>query len=312
MLKERVFLTSERASVGVALVWATTRLESAGADTPRLDAECLLAHLIGCDRLHLYAAIEEGLPSSVLESYRRLVARRQAREPLAYLTGTKEFWSLSLKVTPAVFVPRPETEVLVETVLQRLGELQSPIIADIGCGSGAIAVAVAKTVPSARVYATEISKRALDVAQENAMVNGVGGQITFLQGDLLEPLLTRDLVGRCDLVVSNPPYIATGDLADLPPEVQYEPVEALDGGPDGLACHRGIIGGAPALLRPEGFVVLEMAPEQGASLTRILRDQGSFTEVGIMADLSGRERLIIARTAEPGSRRSRRWGEKGA
>lgn len=295
MLKERVVLTPESPSVGEAVVWATALLGSAGVDTPRLDAECLLAYLLACDRLHLYAAIEEPLPGPIFEEYRTLVARRQAREPLAYLVGTKEFWSLSLKVTSAVFIPRPETESLIETALQWLGELPTPVIADIGCGSGAIAVAMAKTLQSGRVYATDISGAALEVARENARVHGVGGQIAFLQGDLLGPLLVQGLAGQCDLIASNPPYIVTRDLADLPPEVHYEPVEALDGGPDGLAGHRRIIAGVPALLRSGGLLVLEMAPEQGASLTRIFRDQGSFSEIAIVPDLCGRERIAIAR-----------------
>lgn len=300
LLKERVVLTPERPSVGEALVWATALLGSAGVDTPRLDAECLLAHLLCSDRLHLYAAIEGPLPSAVFDRYRTLVARRQAREPLAYLVGTREFWSLSLTVTPAVLIPRPETEILIENALTRLGEVPAPVIADIGSGSGAIALAVAKTLPHARIYATEISERALEVARENAKVHGVRGQIAFLQGDLLEPLFSRGLVGQCDLIVSNPPYVAASDLAALPPEVHYEPVEALDGGPDGLDCHRRIIEGAPALLRPGGWVALEMAPAQGSSLTRLLRNQGSFTDVAVMRDLCGLERIVIARSTGPG------------
>lgn len=295
MFKERVVLAPESPSVGEAVVWATALLESAGVDTPRLDAECLLAHLLAWDRLHLYAAIEEPLPAAVFEGYTILVSRRRGREPLAYLVGTREFWSLSFKVTPAVLIPRPETESLIETALKWLGGVPAPVIADIGCGSGAIAVAMAKSFRSARVYATDISAAALEIARENARAHGVGGQITFLQGDLLEPLLIQGLAGQCDLIASNPPYVVTRDLADLPPEVHYEPVEALDGGPDGLVSHRRIIAAAPALLRPGGLLVLEIAPGQGTSLTKVFRDQGSFTEIVIVPDLGGRERIAIAR-----------------
>ncbi|MGH7371927.1 MAG: peptide chain release factor N(5)-glutamine methyltransferase, partial [Candidatus Methylomirabilales bacterium] len=216
------------------VVWATALLESSGVESPRLDAECLLASLLGRDRLHLYAAAEERMPLPVFEVYRAVIGRRQAREPLAYLTRTREFWSLSFAVTPAVLIPRPETETLVETALARLSELQAPIIADIGTGSGAIAVAVAKALPHSRLYATDISSRALDVARDNAARHGVLERITFLQGDLVEPLLCLGLTHHCDLMVSNPPYVATGELAGLPPEVRYEPLEALHGGPDGL------------------------------------------------------------------------------
>ncbi|MFQ5881930.1 MAG: peptide chain release factor N(5)-glutamine methyltransferase [Candidatus Methylomirabilales bacterium] len=304
LVKERLPLTFEGLSVGEALVWGTALLRSAGAETPRLDAECLLAFLLRSDRLHLYAAIKEPLSLAVLEKYRGLVARRQTREPLAYLTGTKEFWSLSLKVTPAVLIPRPETEILTEAALRRLGRLQSPVIADIGTGSGAIAIAVAKTLPHARIYATELSGSALEVARENARVHGVLGQVSFLRGDLLEPLFAQGLAGQCDLIVSNPPYIATSELSALSPEVHYEPVEALDGGADGLCCHRRIVAGASDLLRPGGWLALEMAPEQGSALARLLREYGAFIDVAVMPDLSGRDRVIIARYA--GSR-SVRW-----
>lgn len=294
LVKERIVRIPKGPSIGQTLVWATALLKTGGVDNPRLDAECLLASLLSTDRLHLYATIEERMPSAVFQAYRTLVSRRQAREPLAYLTGTKEFWSLSFKATPAVLIPRPDTEVLIETVLARLKQVPTPVIADIGTGSGAIAVAIAKTLPGARIYATEISREALEVARDNASVHGVEGQITFLRGDLLEPLFAQRLIGQCDLIVSNPPYIATRELALLPPEVHYEPVEALDGGPDGLGCHRQIIEEASALLRQGGWLALEMAPEQGNSLMRLLRDQGGFADVEVMPDLSGRQRVITA------------------
>ncbi|MBW8057234.1 MAG: peptide chain release factor N(5)-glutamine methyltransferase [candidate division NC10 bacterium] len=300
LVKENTIRTPKGPSVSEALVWATALLRSARVDTPRLDAECLLASLLCCDRLQLYAALEKPLPSSVLEGYRALVARRQAREPLAYLTGTKEFWSLSFKVTPAVLIPRPETEILVETALRRLRGLQEPMIVDIGVGSGAIGVAIAKALPRARVHATEISGRALEVARENAGVHEVLGQISFLQGDLLDPLSARGLAGQCDLIVSNPPYVAASDLAALPPEVHYEPVEALNGGADGLRFHRRIIARAGALLRPGGWLALEMGPGQGRSLIKLFRDQGTFTDVEVARDLGSRQRVIIARHAVPG------------
>ena len=286
------------------VVWATTLLESSGVESPRLDAECLLAFLLGRDRLHLYAAAEERMPPPVFEVYRALLGRRQAREPLAYLTRTKEFWSLSFAVTPAVLIPRPETETLVETALARLIELQAPVIADIGTGSGAIAVAVAKALPDSRLYATEISSRALDVARENAARHGVLERITFVHGDLVEPLLCLGLAHHCDLMVSNPPYVATRELAGLPAEVRYEPLEALDGGSDGLDVHRRLINGASTLLRPGGWLALEMAPGQGPSLSRLLQEQGAFGDIEVTPDLSGRERVIVARCTGPGSARS--------
>lgn len=300
MVKEKEVRIPQDPSVGETVVWATALLKSSGVDTPRLDAECLLASVLGRDRLHLYAAAQERMPSPLLAVTRALLRRRQTREPLAYLTGTKEFWSLSLRVTPAVLIPRPETEILVETALTRVKTLQAPVIADIGTGSGAVAVALAKTLTHARVYATEMSGRALEVARENAGRHGVLGQIAFLQGNLLEPLCSRGLANQCDLMVSNPPYVATGELAGLPPEVHYEPVEALDGGPDGLHFHRRLIGGASALLKRGGWLALEIAPGQGLALTRLLQDQGVFGEIEVTADLSGRERVIVACYTGPG------------
>lgn len=282
-------------SVGEAVGWATTLLESSGVDTARLDAECLLASLLGRDRLHVYAAARDALPPPILERYRTLVNRRQAREPLAYLTGTKEFWSLSLTVSPPVLIPRPETETVVEAALTRLEYVRAPVVVDIGTGSGAIAVAIAKTRPDARVFATEISTEALGVARRNASLHRVRRQIVFLHGDLLEPLDGRGLAGRCDMIVSNPPYVETADLKTLPPEVRYEPPGALDGGWDGLAYLRRIITGAHAFLRPGAWVVLEMAPGQGRALTRLLQHQEAFTDIGIIRDLGGRERVITAR-----------------
>lgn len=303
LVEEQERIIPKGPSIGQTLVWAAALLKSAGVDTPRMDAECLLGGVLSASRLHLYAAIEEPLTTGVLEAYRALVRRRQARVPLAYLTGTKEFWSLSFRVTPAVLIPRPETEVLVETALGRLKQLTAPVIVDVGTGSGAIAVAMAKMLPCARIYATEISREALEVARENASAHGVERAITFLHGDLLAPVIAQALMGQCDLILSNPPYVATPDLAGLPPEVHYEPVEALDGGPDGLRCHRQIIRIASALLRSGGWLALEMAPGQGDLLTKMLRDQGDFADGEIVPDLSGQERMIMACCIGPRSRK---------
>lgn len=295
LVNEKGTITPKGPSIGDTLAWATALLRPAGVETARLDAECLLASLLGCDRLHLYAAIAERLSLPAFHDYRTLVARRQAREPIAYLTGAKEFWSLSFQVSPAVLIPRPETEILVETALKRLDEFQSPVVADIGSGSGAIAVVIARTRPDARVFATEMCGRALQVARNNARVHGVQAKIVFLQGDLMEPLFARGLAGQCDMIVSNPPYVATAELAALPPDVHYEPVCALDGGSDGLTVHRRIIGGVRALLRPGGWLALEMAPEQEDSLMELFREAGGFADVMVRRDLSGQQRVISAR-----------------
>jgi len=298
---EMAHATPRGASMNAAMAWATARLHAAGVETARLDAECLLASCLGCDRLHLYAAGAGSLPAAVLTAYRDRVRRREHREPLAYLIGVKEFWSLAFAVTPAVLIPRPETESLVAVALDALAGSASPVVADVGTGSGAIAVTVAHALRGVRVYATEISTEALALARANASAHGVSSKITFLQGDLLAPLWARGLAGRCDLIVSNPPYVATEELAALPPEVRCEPLVALHGGPDGLDLHRRIIAGAPALLRSGGWLVVEMAPVQGEALVQLLRDRGVFGDIAVVPDVGGRQRAVTARYT------GRRW-----
>ncbi len=282
--------------LGEALSWATASLAVAGVDTPRLDAECLFAFLLGGERLSLYSRLTEPLPPDLHDQYRDLIARRAHRMPVAYLTGVKEFWSLSLKVTEAVMIPRPETETVVEAALACLRRMTPPLlIADVGVGSGAIAIALARELPEVHCYATDISREACGVAQENAAAHGVAPQITLFEGDLLQPLFAQGLQGRLHLLVSNPPYIATSHLEGLPPEVRYEPRLALDGGPDGLVYHRRIIREAPGLLRPGGYLILEIDPEQAGPVTGLLRDHGGFADVAVVPDLSGRDRVISGR-----------------
>lgn len=283
-------------AVGEALLWGTSRLAAAGVETPRLDAECLLASLVDADRLSLYRHLTDPLPPDLQDRYRALIARRETRIPVAYLTEGKEFWSLPLRVTAAVMIPRPETEILVEAALARLRRMGPPLrIADVGTGSGAIAIALTRALPGVHCYATDVSWAACEVAQENARAHGVAPQITVVQGDLLQPLAERGLRGRLDLLISNPPYIATPLLDTLAPEVRHEPRLALDGGPDGLAVHRRIIAGAPDLLRPEGYLILEIDPGQAGAVSRFLLDRGGFVEVAVIPDLAGRDRAVIAR-----------------
>ena len=311
-VRERSAITLEGFVLGEALVWGTLCLAAVGVDTPRLDAECLLAFLFNSDRLSLYSRLTEPLTPDVRDRYRDLIARRENRMPVAYLTGVKEFWSLPLRVTPAVMIPRPETEILVEAALTHLRRMlrlhgtgrrrssRSLLVADVGTGSGAIAIALARELPEIQCYATDISWEACEVAQENARAHGVAARITFLEGDLLQPLFARCLQGRLDLLISNPPYIPTSLLKLLSPEVQHEPRLALDGGPDGLAYHRRIIAEAPDLLRPGGSLLLEIDPEQAGPVTRLLQDHGAFADVATVPDLSGRNRVIIARCVGSG------------
>lgn len=230
---------------------AIAQLKAAGCETPQLDAEVLLAHVLGCERYELYTAI--GRQSSVVSQnkFNDYIERRMKREPVAYITGFKEFWSMPIKVTPAVLIPRPETESLVEQALQKGGAS----ILDLCTGSGCIAAALAKELPQAQITVSDISKEALAVAREN--LKFAGERITFVQGSLFE-----NIQGPFDLIVSNPPYIPTAVLSGLEPEVNvYEPRLALGGGADGLDFVRNIRRNAPKYLKKGGWLLMEVGPE---------------------------------------------------
>jgi release factor glutamine methyltransferase len=255
----------------------------------RLDAELLLGHVLDADRASVLARDERVLTPEEQGGFETLVARRLAGEPLAYLTGTKEFWSLELEVTPAVLVPRPETELLVEWGLELLSVLAVPedevSILDLGTGSGAIALAIARERPHLRVVATDLSAAALDVARRNAQRLGIGN-VEFRQGDLFTPL-GQDDHGKFDLVLSNPPYIALGDphLADL----KFEPALALTSGADGLDALRAIVAGAQAFLKPDGWLVLEHGSQQAAAVQELMGDE-AYVDIVTRRDLAGLER----------------------
>jgi release factor glutamine methyltransferase len=226
---------------------------------------------------------------------RELMTRRAAREPLQYILGTQEFCGLEFEVNPQVLIPRPETEFLVAEVARQGVSLPSPLIADVGTGTGCIAVAAAKALPNASLYAMDLSKEALDVARRNAKRHAVGERMIFLQGDLLEALRGLGLEGTFTAVVSNPPYIADDDLRTLQPEVErYEPRLALAGGPDGLMMLRRLVREAPEFLAPGGLLVLEMGQGQAPEVYRMVKAQGAYDRIGIVSDAAGIERVVCA------------------
>ncbi|MGH7408802.1 MAG: peptide chain release factor N(5)-glutamine methyltransferase [Candidatus Methylomirabilales bacterium] len=279
---------------------AAERLRAAGVPTPRLDAECLLAAALGCNRAALYGR-REVVPAEAASHFAGLLGRRAAREPIAYLTGIREFWSLPLKVTPAVLVPRPETETLVEAVLDCLRAIASrPLaVADVGTGSGAIAIALAVELKEARVFAVDVSPGALAVAAENARRFRVDRRVIFLQGDWSAPLFAAGLAGQLDALVANPPYIPTAELAALDPEiVRFEPRLALDGGPDGLAFHRELAATAPRLLRPGGWLALEVGGGQAEAVRALLAAAPGLAVHPGVRDLAHRDRVCLARWPE--------------
>lgn len=277
------------------LRWTTSRFEERGLSTPRLDAEILVAHALELPRVQLYVQFDRPLLPPELGAIRELVKRRQGGESVAYAIGKKEFYGLDFAVDARVLVPRPDTETLVDEALDRVGRTPpaeptgpAPRIADVGTGSGAIAVALAKQRPDATVFASDISPDALAVARANAERNAAA--ITFLEGDLQAPLGEH---APFDLITANLPYVAAGDIAGLAPEVRAEPLLALDGGPDGLDLVRRLVDAAPALLAPRGALVLEIGAGQ-AQDTAALCAAAGLTDVRIRRDLGQIERVVSA------------------
>jgi release factor glutamine methyltransferase len=275
------------------LAGAIQTFSNEGVDSPRLDAELLLAHVLGANRAAVLARPERKLTPKELTSFRYLVARRAAREPLAYIVGHREFFGLEFNVDPRVLIPRPETELLVEHALNLARQMPAPIqVADVGAGSGAIAVALAVHLPQATIYALDDSAGALAVTAVNARRHGVVDRVHCLQGDLLSPL-----PGPVDLIAANPPYVSTGEWQDLIPEIRnYEPRTALDGGPDGLSLIRRLLATAGASLRPGGALLLEIGAEQGQAVTALARESLPQAGVQLVLDYAGLDRLVVART----------------
>ena len=274
------------------------RLLGAGIDSARLDAELLLGCALGVSREELILAAAKNL--SVAESYRYedFLVRRLNREPLAYITGRQEFWSLDFLVSGDVLVPRPETEMLVEFALSHLAEATNselPRILELGTGSGAIAVALATELPQAQIVATEISPAALAIARRNASRNGVFDAIRFLEGDLFSAL-AEELENYFDLIISNPPYIPRDQVSKLDAEVsRWEPRAALDGGVDGLDFYRRIAEQAPGYLRQRGAVAVEIGAAMGAVVSALFRNRAAYVDTQVHQDYSGRDRVVLAR-----------------
>lgn len=297
--------------------WSREYLADKGFANARLETELLLGHSLSLPRIELYLNFERPMSESELARYKALLKRRLAGEPVQYVIGTAAFMFAEFEVTPAVLIPRPETEALTEVALRMIGEMsaerwRAPIdpaagtadsaspgeiaIADVGTGSGVIAVTVAIKQPGVVVYATDRSSSALEVARRNAERAGVAGRITFLEGQLFEPLREAGLERRLAMIVSNPPYVPSGEIADLQPEVRdFEPREALDGGPDGLDCLRKIAQDGPTFLEPGGGMALEVGDGQAEDVRALLAESLADTEV--LRDYAGRDRIVTARKA---------------
>jgi release factor glutamine methyltransferase len=282
---------SEAWTVLKLLRWTADYFSGRGIDAPRLTAELLLADTLDLDRVGLYVNFERPLQGDELAAFRERVKRRAGREPLAYILGHAEFWSLPLKVTPAVLIPRPDTELLVEAALPRLTAGPRQVL-DIGTGSGALAIALAHECPACLVTAIDVSPAALAVALENAHLNRVADRIVLLQQDLV-----RLPAGPFDLIVANPPYIPSGELATLMPEVRdFEPSLALDGGPDGLAADRAITAQAGTVLAAGGWLLVEVGAGQAAAVQALFAAVG-LTDLFVSRDLAGIERVVGGRSS---------------
>ncbi len=266
-------------------------------DTARLDAELLLAHVMGCQRIDLYVRFDEEVTEPELSRFRELVRQRGERRPTAQVLGHREFFSRRFEINGDVLVPRPETETLVEHVL---GELEDgPLLtADIGTGSGVIAVTLALERPESTVYATDISEPALAVARRNIEGHRVADRVALRLGDLLEPLADEGLEGQLDAVVSNPPYVAEKERGDLPPEVlEYEPEIALFSGPDGVDHTLRLLANAPAFLKPGGLLALELSEFTADQMREQAETIDDLNHVRIHEDLRGTDRVLLARKA---------------
>jgi release factor glutamine methyltransferase len=275
------------------LDWTREFFQKRGIDSARLDAEVLLSHALGIPRVMLYARFDQPLAGEELAKIRALVARRGRREPIAQIVGGREFWSLDFEVSKDVLTPRPDTELLVEVSLERLktARIEAPRIVDVGTGSGCVAIALAKELPAATVYAVDRASEALQIARRNAAKNAV--QVRFLEGDLV--LGQAAELRPLDLIAANLPYIRSGDLAGLMAEVRdFEPAIALDGGADGLDLIRRLVGEAPALLAKGGAIALEAGSDQLGQVAALLEAAG-FVDVAVRRDYGGLDRVASGR-----------------
>jgi len=265
---------------------AAQYLDRHGVESPQATAEVLLMHVLATDRAGLYTR-DQGLDARQARRFGREICQRCSGTPVQHLTGEQVFRRLVLEVRPGVFVPRPETEVLVEHALSELGGLHAPVVVDAGTGTGAIALAIKDERPEARVFATDRSPEAVELARANAGRLGLG--VTVLEGDLLEPL-PAELRGWVDLVVSNPPYVPPSELEDLPPEVRADPPFALAGGVD---VYERLGSQSLRWLRAGGVLAVEIDARRGAEVLQVLgRD---FVDVRVEPDLTGRDRVVVAR-----------------
>ncbi|SDJ88042.1 peptide chain release factor N(5)-glutamine methyltransferase [Natronincola ferrireducens] len=285
-------------TAGELLKEAVERLKASDIDTPRLDAEVILCNLLEVDRIKLHIYPEMKISQEICLKYWKAVEKRLNRMPVQYIVNHQEFMGLDFWVEEGVLIPRGDTEILVEKVLELYNSNSFPEtinIVDIGTGSGAISVSLAKFIEKSKVYAIDISSKALEIATKNARNNKVEDRITFLLGSLFDPLEKQKLEGTFNFVVSNPPYIPDSTIETLSREVKdYEPSLALAGGEDGLDFYRAIVEEAPFFLKPKGWLAFEIGYDQGKALEKMM-EQAGFSHVQVIKDLAGMDRVAIGR-----------------
>ena len=272
--------------------WTEKHFQQKGLESPRLEAQLLLAHTLNCRRVELYTRWDEPVANEQRGQFRELIKRRLDGCPTMYLTGRREFYAVEFEVTPAVLIPRPETELLVSETLKRIKSVTNPRVLDIGTGSGCIAIALAYQHKSALVTATDVSAEALDVAKRNAERHDLSERIRFLQGDLFGPLAADE---QFEVIVSNPPYVSQAEFAELPAHVRdYEPRLALEAGVDGFAVYDRLIPAAPAHLVPGGWLLLEIGATQALGVRQRIDRQSEIETGDTLFDEAKLPRVITA------------------
>ena len=287
-------MTQESWTVEKIIDWTTEYFESTDIPDARVDAEVLLAHVLGCKRLDLFLSKGKALGRDELRKYKDLILERKRRKPVSYILGEREFMGLKFKVNGYTLIPRPETELLVEEAQKLVDGNGLEVIVELGTGSGNIAVALAKFTGAKKIYSSDSSIEALRVAQENVDSNGVSAKVTLKHGDLFAAFGGEAIEGRVDLIVSNPPYVAVSEKVELAPEIFFEPFSALFGGEDGLDFYRRIASEASNYLRKGGFAVFEMNSNRSKAIQDILVGTG-FTVEKIVKDYSGLDRIVIGK-----------------
>ena len=282
--------------------WASKLLQEYGIDSPSLDADVILSHFLDCKRIDLYIHPDKPVEDTVAMRYKESIQRRSQRVPLQYITNHAEFMSLDFYVDERVLIPRPETELLVETVIKRAQMLTNEneiVIVDIGVGSGNIAITLAKKIDKARIFAIDISPDALAVAKINAQRHKVLDKITFLCGDIFKPLEGYGIESNISFIVSNPPYISSNEFNSLQKEVRdFEPYVALISGQDGLQLFKRIIANTTTWLKPGGYVIFEIGEKQARKVARLFKDRGCFKKVDFLKDYRHIHRNVIAQMEE--------------